>query len=398
MAELIDANTAKQMLGCDDATLSNYINNGTVRAQRVNGVLMLNQADVSNLAKGGKQSDSDDGTIILSGDSEEMSIDLGEVIDDSAVTMVQPQVQSASAANPPTESITFGEDLEVPTIEADKSEQVSFDETGATANLNFTDEQTVVLGSTEVDETGYQTAAGSTNAISSTDDFQTVSYDDAPAEGSEEAVGAGVRRSIRSQRIRTAPTKTHWIFPVVLFLTMGVIVFLIIPYYILHVVPRTDENQEGNPIKQIYKGIQTHFLGQKGTVDGAWTDLASNVAGVTIEPDKTEFMRGRPKEDEAKYKSIDQAPNHKDVWYYQWYLGPFQKKPKEEAKELRRLSLIIQEAVSDTPETPPSKAKAKDDKGADIATYEVREQPDDVGGNPEDAIKTRYPDLRYPQQ
>ena len=74
-------------------------------------------------------SDSDDGTIILSGDSEELSIDLGEVVDDSAQTMIQPLDADG------TESITFGDDLEVVSFDDGNTEELSFEDTDATANL-----------------------------------------------------------------------------------------------------------------------------------------------------------------------------------------------------------------------------------------------------------------------
>ena len=38
MSQMIDLETAKTMLGCDDATLQNLIDGGSVRAQRQDGV------------------------------------------------------------------------------------------------------------------------------------------------------------------------------------------------------------------------------------------------------------------------------------------------------------------------------------------------------------------------
>ncbi|TVR48991.1 MAG: DNA-binding protein, partial [Planctomycetota bacterium] len=50
---MIDAARAQQLLGCDGATFSNYVNNGTLRSQRVNGELMVEEKDVEALLAGG---------------------------------------------------------------------------------------------------------------------------------------------------------------------------------------------------------------------------------------------------------------------------------------------------------------------------------------------------------
>ena len=102
MADMIDAKDAKAQLNCDDATLQSHINSGALRAQRVGGKLMLNSEDVAKLAK-----DGEDGTIVLTGDSENLSIDLGKVVDDQAATMAQGKDTRKD------DSITFGDELEV---------------------------------------------------------------------------------------------------------------------------------------------------------------------------------------------------------------------------------------------------------------------------------------------
>jgi len=154
MADMIDANEAKARLGCDDATLQGYINNGTIRAQRTGGRILCNADDIAKLADGGD----DDGTIVLTGDSDDLSIDLGKVVDDSSETIVQ-----LRGGAPDDSSITFGDELEVVSFDdnAHTSERV-FDETrqtGESGHLSFTDSNTAVM--TAVGET----AVGATTAF-----------------------------------------------------------------------------------------------------------------------------------------------------------------------------------------------------------------------------------------
>lgn len=289
---MLNANQAKQMLGCDDATLNNYINNGTIRAQRVDGQVMLNEDDVVNLANAGA-SDSDDGTIILSGDSEELSIDLGEVVDDSAATMIQP-LESGD-----TESITFGDDLEVVSFDDGNTEELTFDDTGATADLSFTEEQTVVM--TDVDETAMQTATA-------TSDFQTVDYDDDEEDDRDPyAAAATSRRSVRSQRVRTAAPKTHWIWPTFLILTLVVAVFMIVPFYPLAMMPREEVDHEGFTVR--------------GIDDNGWTNLASSVAGFSIEPDRETFQALH--RDQEFIPMHQKDPNQPKDFRAQQYLSPY---------------------------------------------------------------------------
>ena len=104
MADMIEAKDAKRLLGCDDAQLNSFVNSGQIKAQRIGGKLMLNKADVEKV----RQQKEDDGTIVLTGDSDDLSIDLGKVVDDSAETIVTKKATDTAAG---TESITFGEDL-----------------------------------------------------------------------------------------------------------------------------------------------------------------------------------------------------------------------------------------------------------------------------------------------
>ena len=47
---MIDAKMAKDVLGCDDATLQQHINSGAVKAQRQGGKLLVDQDDIQRLA------------------------------------------------------------------------------------------------------------------------------------------------------------------------------------------------------------------------------------------------------------------------------------------------------------------------------------------------------------
>src|SRR3954464_7534169 len=161
MADMIDAKDAKQILGCDDDTLQKHVNAGTIRAQRVGGKLMLNKEDVDKVKE-------EDGTIVLTGDSDNLSIDLGKVVDDTSETIVQSKGKDTNSG----ESITFGDELEVVNFDDTNTRDLSFEEKQGqpggdkTGNLSFTDSNTAVM--TAVDETN----VGATTAPV---DFQTSS-------------------------------------------------------------------------------------------------------------------------------------------------------------------------------------------------------------------------------
>ncbi len=251
MADMIDAKEAKQRLGCDDAALQNYVNAGTIRAQRSGGKLLLNEEDVGKLAN----DKDEEGTIVLTGDSDDLSIDLGKVVDDSAETIVHNKGDKQG-----TESITFGEDLEVVNFDDNQNtSELVFDETkqtGAAGNLSFTDSNTAVM--TAVDET----AVGATTAPI---DFQT-SVDEPKSSGS-------ARRSVRSQRVLVEAEAVHWIWPTLMIVTLVVAFFFILPYYVMSVYPG-----EG---KYAYSKDSVIGVGDNG-----WTGMAGGVAGFTVEPDK----------------------------------------------------------------------------------------------------------------
>ncbi|MBA3685716.1 MAG: helix-turn-helix domain-containing protein [Planctomycetes bacterium] len=255
MADMIDAREAKQRLGCDDAALQNYVNNGSIRAQRSGGKLLLNQEDVDKLVK----DKDDEGTIVLTGDSDDLSIDLGKVVDDSAETIVQGRGDKQG-----TESITFGEDLEVVSFDDNhNTSELVFDETkqtGAAGNLSFTDSNTAVM--TAVDET----AVGATTAPI---DFQTGGDEPAPKSS------GSARRSVRSQRVVVDAAPVHWMWPTLMVLTLIVAFIFILPYYVIGMYPGEGKFHNKNRVI--------------GVSDGGWTGMAGGIAGFTVEPSKEVF-------------------------------------------------------------------------------------------------------------
>ena len=103
---------------------------------------MLNREDVDKIKE-------EDGTIVLTGDSDNLSIDLGKVADDTSETMIQGSGPKDTQAG---ESITFGEELEVVNFDDTNTRDLTMDEKKSdnTGNLSFTDSNTAVM--TAVDE------------------------------------------------------------------------------------------------------------------------------------------------------------------------------------------------------------------------------------------------------
>ncbi len=260
MADMISAADAKNILGCDDATLNNHINNGSIRAQRAGGQLQVSKEDVMRLSSG---SDSDDGTLILASESDDFSIDLGEVIDDSAATMVHGGSDDAA--------ITFNESegLEMPDLDGEATQDMGT--TDATSDLSFTESNTAVVTSvdeTMVDETMVdQTAA----------DLQTVDYGDSEFDSPRRSSGRVSQRSVRSQRVaefEDEPVHTAW--PVLMGLTMFIMLFTI-PYIYMMSWPGDETVESGEKLP--------------GTADGMFTNMASNVIGFSVEPDPEKFKQ-----------------------------------------------------------------------------------------------------------
>lgn len=263
---MIDANAAKKILGCDDATLNSHINSGALRAQRAGGKLMVEHEDVEKLVK----EKDDEGTIVLTGDSDDLSIDLGKVADDSAETVVGKRGGESGAG---TESITFGDELEVVNFD-DKTSELVFDETkqtGNVQNLSFTDSNTAVL--TAVDET-------SVGATTAPIDFQT-SVDEGGGPGrtgasSRSATGRRSRSAGRAAEVQPV----HWMWPTFLVLTAAIGIFFIAPYYVISMYPFGDGDEKlANKDRRL------------GSDDNAWVSMAGGIAGFSVEPNKEKWSK-----------------------------------------------------------------------------------------------------------
>lgn len=295
MSDLIDAAMAKEMLGCDEATLSNYINNGNLRAQRVDGQLMILREDVEALASGGGR-ESSDSILVLDGESEDLSIDLGEISDDGDTMM------DGGKAPTNTEQITFGEELEVVTFDdptsgtgslpEDAEATISFDETANTENLSFTESNTAIV--TDVDET---------MGVEATSEYQTVESDfddddDAPA-------GASVRRSVRSQRLREEEPQVGAIWVLIAALNLIVAAILIAPYYFLAATPKESET--------LANGDRAF-----GVDDIVFVDIAEGIVGFSLEPDPERYQEMRPDGVHIPYDEV--FPGQPNTWFHRNFL------------------------------------------------------------------------------
>jgi hypothetical protein len=341
MADMIDAKEAKNQLGCDDATLNGYINGGSIRAQRVAGKLMLNADDVAKI-KG-----DDDGTIVLTGDSDEMSIDLGKVVDDASETIIQPRKDASGSAS---ESITFGDDLEVVSFDDGNTKDLNYDKTRATSGLSFTDSNTAVM--TAVDETA---VGGTTGPV----EFATSQVDSGPA-------GTASRRSVRSARTRgIEEVKTHWSWVVVMALTVVIAGLFILPYYFMILMPHPTNTKDyaGNVLR--------------GLDDNGWTNFASSVAKFSVEPDAEKFKATRDTGEFIDIATVD--PQAK--WRKKEYYGAA--KPGDRVKDF-----VIVEIQAEG-------RKAKAESGE--LTYDVHDDKVDLGAE-KGSITEQKIDLNFPKQ
>lgn len=253
MADMIDAKEAKQVLGCDDDALNGHINGGAIRAQRIGGKLMVNKEDVNKVA-----AEQDDGTIVLTGDSDNLQIDLGKVVDDTSDTIINDRSNSRSA----TDSITFGDELEVINFEDNKgTQEVVFDDSKRTMDLNFTDQNTAVM--TAVDETQ---VGGSTAQLDTSNDASPV----ASSNSSES------RRSVRSNRVRIESAPVHPMWVCFMALTTLFLAFFVTPYFVMSAWPRGEDRDYG---RNLVRGVDDNF----------WTSMASTSIGFSTEPNSDRF-------------------------------------------------------------------------------------------------------------
>ncbi|MBA2479190.1 MAG: helix-turn-helix domain-containing protein [Planctomycetes bacterium] len=303
MADMIDAKEAKQILGCDDETLQNHVNSGAIRAQRSGGKLMLNREDIDKLKE-------EDGTIVLTGDSDNLSIDLGKVVDDTSETIVTSKKDTNSG-----ESITFGDELEVVNFDDTNTKDLSFEEKqggAATGGLSFTDSNTAVM--TAVDETNV-------GATTSPVEFHTSRVEEAERQGDS-------RRSVRSNRARAQVEKVHpaWIVLMALILIVGS--FFIVPYYFMSLWPSPPD-----ATKSSWGRTET----RRGVQDNGWTSMAGGMAGFSVEPHKDVFKKLHA---DGEYKDIKELDPQAE-WRFEKYRTGMKEKNE------RRDSFVITEVSPD---------------------------------------------------
>jgi hypothetical protein len=325
MADMIDAKEAKSLLGCDEATLNGHINGGAIRAQRVGGKLMLNKDDVMKMKD-------DDGTIVLTGDSDELNIDLGKVVDDASETIIQPRKDASGSA---TESITFGDELEVVSFDDGNTKDLNFDKkekskTGS--GLSFTDSNTAVM--TAVDETH---VGGTTGPV----EFQTSQVESAAAAGSAS------RRSVRSNRSRVEVVKIHWAWSLVMALTFLLGAGFILPYYFLIMMPK------GIGEKDAAKNVS------RGLDDNGWTNMASSIAKFSVEPNKETYVKNH---ENGEYMDIAAEKDRQAKWRKKEYLGAV----KDTADHEKLKSFEVIEVLEDG-----TKVKTKDGKTLNVMDVKV---------------------------
>lgn len=338
MADMIDAKEAKSLLGCDDAALNGHINGGAIRAQRVGGKLMLNKEDVLKMKD-------DDGTIVLTGDSDELNIDLGKVVDDASETIIQPRKDSSGSA---TESITFGDELEVVSFDDGNTKDLNFEKTKATnAGLSFTDSNTAVM--TAVDETE---VGGTTGPV----EFQTSQVD---------SPGSASRRSVRSNRSRVEVVKIHWVWSLVMAVTVLVGAAFILPYYFITMMPHGFDDKDA--AKNVLRGLD----------DNGWTNMASGIAKFSVDPDQARFKRNH---ESSEYVDIAAEKDRQAKWRRDEYLGG------KATKQGERLDAFVVVEVTED-----GKAKTKDGQTRSVNDVEVKMEGD------KGAINEKHLDLGFPK-
>ncbi len=340
MADMIDAKEAKDLLGCDDATLNGHINGGSIRAQRISGKLMLNRDDVEKLRD-------EDGTIVLTGDSDELSIDLGKVVDDASETIIQQRNDPSGSA---TESITFGDDLEVVSFDDGNTKDMNFDQTKATSGLSFTDSNTAVM--TAVDET----AVGGTTGP--------VEFGTSQIESSQGPAASASRRSVRSARTRVEEPKTHWAWVLVMALTVVVSGLFILPYYFMILMPHPSDAKDaaGNVLR--------------GLDDNGWTNFASSMAKFSVEPDQERYKRNHETGEWIDIRTVDDQAR----WRKKEYLGSA--KPGERVNDF-----VIVEIQADGRKVKPKTGEK---------TYDVHDNKVEMQDN-KGTIIEQHIDLGFPK-
>ena len=321
---MINAAEAQQMLSCDDATFSNYVNNGTLRSQRVDGELMVEADDVQSLLAGGG-TESSDSILVLDSESEDLAIDLGGTGEDSATIFDSgsgtdqitfgDELEEVNFDEESSEKIDFGDDAEQ-TVSFDDAEMtVAFDEESASDALSFTESNTAVL--TDVDETMTATA---------TSDYQTIE-DDFADDGPQRSSGvSSVRRSVRAERVRQPVQKVSVAWLILLMLTLIVCAAAITPYYGMSYWPKENVDH--------YNGDRAY-----GIDDNGWSSFAAMVVGFDVEPDADKWRDNNPGSDQP-HRPLNQAfPEQVDVWRYKEYQGKYE--TEEDPEGMRSKHFMI---------------------------------------------------------
>lgn len=326
---MIDAKQAKDILACDDATLQQHINSGAVKAQRQGGKLLVDEDDVARLAK----REDEEGTIVLTGESDNLQIDLGKVVDDSSETIVQRQSPAKDS-----QQITFGEELEVVSLDDSKTADLGETKPTTAQGLSFTDSNTAVM--TSVDET----SVGATTAPIET----------GPQQGAGMLPNAeSGRRSVRSsRRVLETEEQVPWYWMAIMALAFVLGVFFIAPYYWVAWTPRPNEVDAG---KYVLRGAD----------DNIWTGMAGGIAGFHVEPNKSKWEKANP--GGSEYRDI-KAKDPQAVWRFTAYQSGLTA-PNE------RLNSFVIEKLSEDGKTATAKAGGK--------TYPLVEKKTSSEGGPE---------------
>lgn len=345
---MIDAKMAKDILGCDDATLQQHVNSGAIKAQRQGGKLLVDEDDVQRLAK----REDDEGTIVLTGESDNLQIDLGKVVDDSSETIVQPK---AAAGAKDTQSITFGEELEVVSLEDNKTQDLQPTKpTTAAQGLSFTDSNTAVMTSVE------ETAVGNTTAP-----IETGPQNVGPRSGPLPAGESG-RRSVRSSR--RAPeldTPVAWYWFAIMALAFAVAAFFIAPYY---AIATSHKLGDRDYVGTVERGADTTTRIADDTI---WTPLAGKVAGFMVEPSKDAWQKAG---NVGEYLDIKQVKDNQADWRHIKYLDGMNQ-PGERAKSFvtTKISDDGKKAIcAGGKEYPLVEKSSKADGGPEIKTIEAQ--------------------------
>ncbi len=268
MADLIDVKEALGMLGCDERTLTGYITSGAIRAQKVGGKLMVDRADVDKVAGGGGD---EDVNIVLTGDSDNLSVDLGKVDESTMTTGVK------SGKKTTTDSITFAEEMEV--VNLDQSSQTQATAAAPGMDLGFTENNTAVVETVGEGLTGAQTVVGTTDG------------EDGDAVPASDTLSSGRGRSNRSHQMDYIEVEPPPVW-VGLSLAAGLAFLALgtLPYFFLAGWPSDDKDSAKNV--------------KRGTIDGVWSSLAGLIPG-SVSPDPKDRESIKEADTQATMRSED---------------------------------------------------------------------------------------------